>query len=471
MLNGAAILGALKPAMNLIKKPLFCFALQVIGLAAALALLNWFYPVHVGDTSDYQQFPFDSFTDALQHPRTFGYPLFLQVGETLGTSYKAIPLLGYVFHVLAVYVFWIGLRRVFRSDWTSMVTASSLLYSNILFRYGNNLAADGLASSLAIATIGWLLLTLFSEHRRFYHWWILALLVFATYQVRPAYLFLIPLLPLLGLTLYWLVTSAPTERRVWLSITASLILTVAIPYLAYCGIRWATVGSFSLVSFGGNNFAAITCMFLSEDDVEALPSEIQSLARAVMDRRNEVAERNVDYTAGATRRYMEIETPFDVNICDICVPAARQIYGQHLWPSVNRGLWRLATTIIAEKPDYYAVWLAKAFIRGVYMIVSEYIMNPVYFLLISALAVAHAGTVILQKQTGQTLTTADPGFFIEINTLWTIALGFALANILLVIITSPALGRFMDAAGVFLACVLARTLVNRLAICWYLLRS
>ena len=455
--------------MSLLKKPVFYFVLQVLGLAMALAFLGWFGPVSVGDTSDYVEFPFGSFTEALRHPRTFGYPLFLQTGGILTPSYGAIPLLGLIVHVLSVYVFWRGLNRVFQSEWTSMLTASSLLYSNILFRYGNNLAADRLASSLAIATLGWLFLALFNDRRRYDYWCLLALGIFMTYQVRPAYLFLIPLMPTLGISLYWLVTPASTHRRAWWALTLGLILVVAVPYLAYCSVRWAAVGSFSLVSFGGNNAAAVTCMFLSEDDVKTLPSDVQPLAGAVMERRKGVAEKDTGYTAGATRRYMEIETPFDVNLCDVCIPAAKEVHGDD-WPKVNRSLWRLASTIVAEKSNYYAVWLAKAFIRGVYMIVSEYIMNPVCFLLLFALAATHACSVVLRKRAGPISSDVEPAFFIEINTLWVLALSFALASLLLVILTSPALGRFMDAAGVFLACVLARTLVNRIELCRRLIR-
>jgi hypothetical protein len=447
--------------MNLLRKPLFWFVVQAIGLAAALMILGWFDPVRVGDTSDYEQFPFTTLAEALAHPRTFGYPLFLQLADALAPSHQAVAPLDFACHVLAVFLFWLGLKRVIPSDWTSMAVASSLFYSNIFLRYGNNLAADSLASSLAIATIGWLMLTLFAERPRYYHWCGLALLVFAAYQVRPAYLFLIPLIPLLGLALDWLVAPSGSTPRRWRSLAVNLVLVVLLPYLAFCTARWSTVGHFSLVSFGGNNFAAITCMYLTEDDVAGLPPDLRPVAEAVVKNRRELAQRNPDYTAQATRSYMAIETPFDLNIVEVCIPAARETCG-HDWPQVNRTLWRLASAIVAEKPDYYATWLVKAFIRGVYMIVSEIIMNPVYFLLLVALGCVHVGSVILHKRSGRTTVDADPTLFIEINALALIAVSFALASVLLVIVTSPALGRFMDAAAVFLPCILVRALANRI---------
>ena len=455
---------------NPFRKPWCYFALQVVLLAIALFFLNKFSPVSVGDTPDYTGFPLGDPAAALSHPRTFGYPLFLAIAGLFAPSYQAAPLLDFVIHVIAVAVFWLGLRQIIRGPWTSMAVASSLLYSNILLRYGNNLAADSLASSLAIATLGWLLVTLFAERQRIPHWCLLALGVFACYQVRPAYLFMIPLVPVLALALWWLVRPTLPPWHEWCSLLIKLLLVVALPYLAFCSLRWAVVDHFSVVSFGGNNFAAITCMFVNEADVEHLPEDLQPLGKAIVQRRHQVAEQDPGYTAEATRRYMQIESPFDTNITAICVPAAREVYGER-WLDGDRALWRFAAAVIREKPTYYGVWLVKAFIRGIYMIVSEYIMNPVYFLLLVALAACHTGSVILRKHRPGTAGEADPDWFVEINALWILAAGFALAKVLLVVITSPALGRFMDAAGVLLACVLVRALANRVIVCRYYLAA
>ena len=455
---------------NPFRKPWFYFALQIMFLAIAMFCLGKFSPVSVGDTPDYTGFPLGDPAAALSHPRTFGYPLLLAIAGLFAPSYQAAPLLDFVVHVVAVAVFWLGLRQIMRSPWTSMAVACSLLYSNILLRYGNNLAADSLASSLAIATLGWLLVTLFARRQRASYWCLLALGVFACYQVRPAYLFMIPLAPMLALALWWLVRPNLPPRREWCSLLMKLLLVVALPYLAFCSLRWAVVDHFSVVSFGGNNFAAITCMFVDEADVRRLPEDLQPLAEAIVLRRHEVAAQDPGYTAEATRRYMQIEVPFDTNINAVCVAATREVYGEK-WLDGDRALWRFAAAVIREKPTYYGVWLVKAFIRGIYMIVSEYIMNPIYLLLLVALAAFHAASVILRKRAPGTAGQADPDLFVEINALWILAAGFALAKVLLVVITSPALGRFMDAAGVFLACVLVRALANRVILCRHYLAA
>jgi len=454
---------------KLVRKPPFWLFVQSLALGVALAALGKFEPVRVFDTTSYEQFRFAPPAESLCQMRTFGYPLLLRLGAVLAPSHAAVPALHFVLHVLAVVVFWMGLKGVIRSDWTRLAVASSLLYSNTLLRYANALAADSLASSLAIATMGWLLLTIFGKPRRVC-WWVLALGVFATYQVRPAYLFLIPLLPALALALRWLVTPRAAPRPPWRSLVLSSIAVVLIPFLAFCTVRWVTVGRFSLVSFGGNNFAGVVSVFLTADDVDRLPPDIRPLAKAVVRRRREMAATVPDYSPEITLDYMGIERPWNVNTAHVCVPAAREVYGND-WPEMDRGLWRLALAIVARKPLCYGVWLAKAFVRGVYLIASHYLMNPVYFVLLVAMAGFHAYYVVLRKRSPGDATAADPAFFVEFNALWLIAVGFALSKLLLVIVTSPPLGRFMDAAGVFFACALVRGLVYRIALCRPLMRG
>lgn len=454
---------------NVVRKPPFWLFVQSLGLAVALAALGKLEPVRVFDTTSYEQFQFGPVAESLRQMRTFGYPLLLRFGALLAPSYAAVPALHFLLHVLAVVVFWLGLKKVIRSEWTSLAVASSLLYSNILLRYVNDLAADGLASSLAIATMGWLLLALFGERRRV-HWWIVALGLFATYQVRPAYLFLVPLLPALAVALRWLVTPSAATRPPWRSLVLSSIAVALLPLLAFCTVRWLAVGRFSLVSFGGNNFAGVVSVFLTADDVGELPPDVRPLATAVVRRREEIAASMPEYTPEVTLDYMGIEGPWNINTAMVCIPAAREVYGDD-WPEMDRGLWRLALAIVARKPLCYGVWLAKAFARGVYLIVSQYLMNPVYFVLIFVMAGCHAYYIVLRKRSAEDAAAADPACFVEFNALWLVAVGFALSKLLLVILTSPALGRFMDAGGVFFACVLTRALVHRIALCRQLMRG
>jgi hypothetical protein len=444
------------PHLNAFRAPWFWFLTQCMVLAAVLAVSGRFKPVRVPDTPSYEMFPFASPLEALSYSRTIGYPLLLKLGGLVAGRHAAVPPLHYLLHVLAVGVFWLGLRNLIPSDWTSMLVAGSLLYSHLVFRYVNNLAADCAGCSLAILSIGLLLVAILGSGSR-WSWWALAGSIFAAYQVRPAYLFLVVLVPPLGAMLAWL--AGPAPPRSWRRLILTLAAAAALPLAAFGAVRWLAVGQFSLVSFGGCNFAGVVSALMDAGDPARFPAEVRPLAEAVLRRRAELAASDPQYSPGPHSSYIQIENAFNANTWQIGVPAAQEVYGDD-WREIDGRLWQLAVAIVAEHPLRYGVWLAKAFVRGVYMIVSEYIMNPVYFALLALLLGAHGLCVVLRKRRG--IDGAAGGVdFVPPSSVLLIAVSFALAKLLLVIVTSPPLGRFMDAAGVFLACVLAEAVLSR----------
>ena len=128
---------------------------------------------------------------------------------------------------------------------------------------------------------------------------------------------------------------------------------------------------------------------------------------------------------------------------------------------VNAGLTRLSLATICLRPGHYAVWLGKAWFRGVYMICSELVVNPVYFGLLVALAAFHWRYVVLWTQRDCVSLPSDRAHVLRFHTLCGIALAFSSFKILLVIVTTQPLGRFMDAAGMFWPTVIGAMLVHR----------
>ena len=93
----------------------------------------------------------------------------------------------------------------------------------------------------------------------------------------------------------------------------------------------------------------------------------------------------------------------------------QQLYGDD-WKQQNRGLADLSKSIVRARPFDYGIWLVKAFVRGVYMIFSEVIANPVYFLLLSCLALLHAIYVIVRRRLADTNSIpCDSTYFFQIN--------------------------------------------------------
>jgi hypothetical protein len=342
-----------------------------------------------------------------------------------------------------------------------MLVASSMLYSNMLLRFVADLTPDCIACSLAIAAVGFLLLVVSPQSSKL-SWSGLIVSLVLTYQLRPAYLFLPLLLPLLGGALQWLLSDASAlrgqRRRVFVGLCAAGI----VPLLAFVLLRWFVVGDLGLVAFGGNNFAGVVSCFLSEDDPPKMPPAVRPLAGAILQGRRELAESSASFPAGPMLQYREIEDQFDLATWAVCVPVAREQVGDG-WPEINRSLFLFSIATIRHKPVQYGIWLAKAFVRGVYMIVSELIMNPVYLTLMLLLVVAQTCFVVRLKRSHTTvrLFHLDECFW-QIHALWLVAGSFALSKLLFVIMTTPPLSRFTDAAGVFVPLVLAQALVCRI---------
>jgi hypothetical protein len=234
------------------------------------------------------------------------------------------------------------------------------------------------------------------------------------------------------------------------------------PLLLFCAARWLVVGSFGLAFFTGHNFAGIVGQFLTEEMVEQLPSDVMPLARAALARRQDLAARDSSFSVEVTRSYVTIENRFNASTVLIFAAAAQEIY-QGDPVRMNDGLMRLSLAMIRLRPADYAVWLIKAFCRGVYMIASELVINPVYLILLALLAVSHGRYVWHWSKRGLRPLSADRAYVLQFNTVLLVALAFSLSNVLLVILTAPPLGRYMDAAGIFWPAVIAAIFAHRLA--------
>jgi hypothetical protein len=193
-----------------------------------------------------------------------------------------------------------------------------------------------------------------------------------------------------------------------------------------------------------------------------MPAAVQPLAGAIGILRQARAAVSPDFPAQPTSSYMVIEGQFDAAAWEVCVPAAREHCGAG-WPEINRSLLEYSAAVIRCRPGAYANWLAKAFVRGWYMIVSELIMNPIYLTVMLLLCAVQAVMVVQLKRSPTPVMRSLPDrSFWEFNTLALVALSFALAKVLFVILTTPPLGRFTDAAGMLLPLVLVQVCIHRI---------
>ena len=453
-----------KSFLRWIRHPSFWLVVQGVVLTIFLVATSQLYPHATPDTRSYQRFPLGSLHAAFEHSRTCGYPIFLRVSGSLANHSVAVPSCQLAIHFGAVCVFYLGVCRLLDSRWLAFAAASPLLYSNIVFGYVNNLIADSLGSSLSVATVG-ILLWVVSGNRSIWLWLALSVACFATYQVRPAYLFLVFLLPILGSGLYWMrtreVPRGGTEIR-WLGL--KLFGCGLLPLLAYCAVRWWVMGHFALVSFGGNNFVGTVGVFLTPAMVSELPPDLQPLAETALETRKQAVARHPEYSAEPTLQYMEIENCFDFNTWTVFVPSAQRVYGDDQ-PRVNAELRRLAVAIIVSRPGYYVAWLGKAAWRGICVMLLDLAQNPIYLGGLVGLLMLHGWVVIhtmgVLPEDRLELGVEPGSTHFPFNAFLLVALLFAGMKLLLIIITTPPLGRFVDAGAVFVPVLLGIGLFDR----------
>ncbi len=442
------------------RTPLLILCAAVVASAALLASLGQFSPVVEPDTQSYQNLPLDSLHGALGGYRTVGYPLFLRLTEPLAANGQAIPYAQFALHVLAVLVFYRGLRPWVAADGLRAAVAGVLLFSHVLLRYNASLITDAPASSLAILTVGWLL-WLVREPKRMLLWFAFGCSLFATCQTRAAYVFLVPLAPLLGLALWRIeARSRDTRHEPRTRFALALCAVSAAPLLAFCLLRWSVVGEFGIVSFSGYELMGVAGQFLDHDFAAQLPADVRPLAEAGLERQKKLAQTKPNMAVGVVGHYLAMEQRYDSLVWEVYAPAADALYGSNIVLK-NRRLQHLATTVLAARPKLYAMWLVKAVRQGFRMLAIEFVGHPLNLFLLAALFAAWAWRLLFQQrnlanssENNSAEDIAQENIVAARNLLMLVGIGFALSKLLLVVLLAPPYGRYMDAGGVFLPTVL-----------------
>lgn len=314
-----------------------------------------------------------SLTQALSGHRTPGYPLFLkalgleredQVEGRYGRhAYRIVrkaPKVEALVFLAAIFLFWYATKVYLGSSWLAFALAVPLAHASIWKQLGR-IQPDFLSAGLALASIS-LTLLLVKRPRSAFLWSAVCLGVLATYLVRPGYLFLVPLIPL-ALASLSLLEGRSLRRCVALGLGA--LAVTALPYLLYCGLRYALVRDFSVAPFGGTNQVGISAMFLDESVVRRLPRH-QRLARRLLLKRE--AEGLVPMPLGEDS--VQWYGQHNQNVWEIALPLARRwvlqgktVLGDGTEPrrdlriEVNQLLTELSFDTIKLKPFHYLQWL------------------------------------------------------------------------------------------------------------------
>ena len=335
--------------------------LAVIAAGGAFGLWHLKLPLE-GDSVSYVAISKMPFPQALTSIRTLGYPLLLKAVAVVSPDYTVIPWVHLVMLCAAVFFFDFALRRFGASPWQAVAASSALVYALLPLRTPVGLVlTDFPGEVLAVTAVG-CLFWVAAEPRRPLGWLLLTVGLLAAYQVRPVYLFLIPLAPCLGLWLMWLRTRHAGVSFAWKWPLAGLLTASCLPLAAFCLLRLAMVGSFGLVSFAGYSLSGLAVEMLDSSLVEReLPPRLQPLAQEMLKERQ---ERGWPNSFADGRVYMgRYERNFSTNIYGIAVPTVKRLFGDS--PIVvNRELADFSRQVIAQRKGRYLLWVAYSVPRG-----------------------------------------------------------------------------------------------------------
>jgi hypothetical protein len=437
---------ASKPKSPWLKLALFytCLATSFLTLSGLCGRMETQIEI---DTKSYLEAPTSSLKLMLQDFRTPGYPLFLDLMESLG-SLDWVPWihgaiwLAAVGCLLATMSLW-GIDR-----YSLLAVAIALGNHPFLHFWSRVVISDTLAMSTALMSIAAMMEAL---RRRQSGWtgawlWTLACLTFTTILIRPAFLFLLVLWPL-GMA-WWRWTNDREPLRRAIGDAGKLAVLCWSPLLVYSLMRWMVVGHFGLVSFGGYNVIGIAGQFMEEKDLPHFPAELQATAKEILVQR----DRHPMFLRNDDDRFSQMMERYNPMIWEVTFPIYEKKQLSRL--TSNQQLTTLSRTLIRRHWRDYLWWLAynaRHGIRGTAMQVGG---SPGLRLLLTL------GIVLIAWRS---LPTAIPNRFrpekafsgsvhqpslTGLRLLFWISLGMLLGNVMLVILVEPTIERYMAVSSV-----------------------
>jgi hypothetical protein len=446
-----------------------------------------FKPKRVNDTQGYvgalQQ---ETLRDILSGNRTVGYPLFLEVVGPLAPEFGAVPEAHTIVYFAAILVFWLAATSFTGSPWLGFAFAAPMVFAN-LFAIVRRVQPDFLSCALAVAALGFLVWAVACPRRKILVWAV-AVFVFLAYQTRPAYLFMIPFVPFIGVLL-WVCLRGWNWRQIarW---TVGICLASALPFLLFSTLRWATVGHFGLVSFGGVNAIGIAVVLMDSEAVENLPPEVQPLGERIYRKVRMGKDRVRPYPpnlGGASYRYNRIvwNTSFPMAVeyledqaradSDATISEARSPANM---VEVNKLLTDLSTAMFRLRPRRYLAWIATSAWRTTRRVIRDpWIRVPSLVLLVSLLGLSIRWLAYVFRRTDGRSTRSDPlrpGLRVALG-LVLLGVGYYVCHILLIVAVEIPIPRYIVTTTPFLSgsvigflCALWRGMFIRESASWSL---
>jgi hypothetical protein len=464
--------------------------LLLAAVATGFALSPQARVVTAKDDAYLEASELSSLPDLLSHQRTVGYPLLLRLTRAVSPGYRALPLIQAGIFLGAVALFWLGLVRFGLGPGTALAAIAPLAASELVVPFARRVHSDTVGAALALAAIAALL---FALRRPTWRTWSgLALALFLAYQVRPAYLFLLLLVPILAFILPRRQDAG--ERSAPAGRLAGVALALALgPFLLFCTLRLALVGHFGLVSFSGFNVVGIAASMITPEVARALPAEHQPLAETILAGRRQRGLEPIEERSfpGSAARFRAWSADYDTNIWRISgraafrqafarqdrerganaapgpeepTPAAdvgregararRRLGPRRRWAyhEANRALLGLSLAVFRQRPGLYASWVVQGFRRGTLGTLSQVrgVREALAFAGLAALALAASSLKPLGGRRGAGAGRGWRRAVARSEPLCWIAAGFFAGGLALVVLVEPPFERYLWAVGLFL---------------------
>ena len=456
-------------------QPFFCLLLQAAIVFVILLALGRGGVHQTPDSIGYLQFHMSSLGEALGQMRSVGYPLFVKAVKALSPSLSALPYVHVLLFFSAALLFYKSLVVYGLSVWMAFAATSPLFYERLVWHYGSFVMADLPAAALALMAVSCLFFVV-SRTGSSIAWIGFTLYVFLAYQLRPAYVFLVPLAPLLAYVLMKIQQATICEANRTRNVIAATVLVTFLPLLAFCGLRYVTVGHFGLVSFAGVEQVGITTQFLTKGMIERFDPKLKPLATAVLEARDREALNVPDgMSMFPMPQFMDYYMAHQQLVCD----TIREIESQRVkheasnrqtsWrgspddqAEVDRWAQRLAWATFRARPGIHALYYIKAFFYSIGF--SLYAEGLITVLLLTLL-----GTFLFQiiwrprgrlhsKEPDQSRLTVMQ----QLAALICLAGLFYLSKIVLATAVVAPAGRVLIAASMFIPCALGAAILVRL---------
>lgn len=413
----------------------------------------------VPDSPSYLNYPFGSLAEALRSQRPPGYPLFLRlVDGTLGLRY--LPLVQLLLHLAACLALTRELGRWGTPISRSLAAGLAIALGCTAMANMPILATDAPAASLGVLTATALLRWARLDGRLTAAGWV-ALAALLAIAMRPAYLFLLPWTFLAGMLLLHL--RHPPARSTWRDFyvpgvgpACVVMALIALPLCAWVGLRGRVVGDLALLPFGHQNLAGLTVQWVTDDELLATPEATRPLAAEIIRQRQRFLDTGGRFASGDPGATMTLESRWDDYTWYVVVPAADRLHPGDPIAS-HQAIRNLNRDLLKRYPGRYARWLLLGARRAAWGIAADLVMHPPFLILIGLALLWELGRIVR----GRCLSALRPDA--GLDALYVIAISYAALKVALVISTSPPIGRFADAAAIFLPAWLAGRAVERMS--------